>query len=383
MNTINCNSESTIGDCGCSSYSGNYYPSLAKTAADCVNQGKYPIPFSVGTNTYDYTKDCYDNIKVCYECYEIADCLDYNNFPSGYCFTPNTTTTSTTTTTTTTPPLIEDCLDLESDFCCFPKINYPTPENMPSYFPGSVSPIVPPNSIITAEICCLAQSPTTTTTTTTTIRPPVTTSTTTTTPLPPQPTTTSTTTTTTTPCPCSLNIFAIQICNFNAAKDDNFNVYLNNTYIGALNLNQDLQVGSIFIAGANNIHLPDQSLACPENLMNIYYFNKNLLNLKLKNVLEMRNTQTNNNKNEGVIKIIGYSNLQNYCVLDYKTYNGENGASFKFDFYYNGCCPQGCTSVTTTLNPCTTTTTTTTTTSTTTPPPKCTTATVLRFTINS
>jgi len=42
-----------------------------------------------------------------------------------------------------------------------------------------------------------------------------------------------------------------QICNSNSVIDDNFDIYLNGVYIGAVDLNFNAQVGSVFIADTN------------------------------------------------------------------------------------------------------------------------------------
>lgn len=114
--------ENTTGDCPCSSYQGFYANNLVKTPGECISIGQYAKPFSVGTDTFDYIKGCFDNFKVCYECYEIAICEDYNYYPTGYCYTPVTTTTITTTTpaiiTTPTPflcdpPIISETLSIK------------------------------------------------------------------------------------------------------------------------------------------------------------------------------------------------------------------------------------------------------------------------------
>ena len=344
MSINRCNDlESTIGDCGCSSYAGTYHSPLVKTASDCINQGRYPVPFPVGDNNYNYTQDCYNNIKTCYECYEVVDCSDYNNFPSGYCFTPSTTTT-TTTSTTTTPLAQVDCLDLQSGLCCFPELKYLSPSGLSGLFPSGI--IVGSPNGDPAYGCCVG-----TTTTTTTPRLAVTTTTTTVAPIPP-----TTTTTTTTPCPGLIDILTIQIYNDNSLKDDNFNVYLNNTYIGPLNLNQYAEVGSVFIASLNTTL---NTAGAGFGLKNVYYFNPNLINKLSINTLEMRNAQVNNNGNQGAVKIIGYKKVNNAltssCVLDSRVYNGSNGQSFTFTFNYNNCCnglPTTSTTTTTTTTTC-------------------------------
>ena len=101
-------------------------------------------------------------------------------------------------------------------------------------------------------------------------------------------------------------------------------------------------MGSVFIASLNNtMNIAGAGFACPINLMNVYYFNPSLINKLLTNTLEMRNTQVNNNNNQGIVKFIGYKKVGNTltssCVLDSRVYNGSNGQSFTFTFNYNNC----------------------------------------------
>jgi hypothetical protein len=140
---------------------------------------------------------------------------------------------------------------------------------------------------------------------------------------------------------CSDRRVVLQICNFNAAKDDNFDIYLNGTYIGAVDLSQDAQVGSVFIADTDtSVGLISSDFACPLSNMVTYHFNPNLLSGS--NVLEMRNTQTNNNGNFGTVGIRNYqisgNSLSNPCVIANLEYMGPDGASFTMNFDYTQCC---------------------------------------------
>ena len=142
---------------------------------------------------------------------------------------------------------------------------------------------------------------------------------------------------------CPDRAVVIQVCNQNSARDDNFNVFLNGTYIGFLDLSQNDQVGSIMIATTNtNANVLVGDFACPLTLMQTYRFNPSLL-LFGPNTLEMRNAQVNNNGNAGTVSIRNYevidNDLINPCVIADLTYSGTNGASFTMVFNYTACCP--------------------------------------------
>ena len=85
----------------------------------------------------------------------------------------------------------------------------------------------------------------------------------------PTPTPTTTTTPTRTPRPdCPDRRVVIQVCNSNSQIDDNFDVYLNGSYIGYLDLDSNSQVGSIFIGDADtNITVTQPDFTCPLNNM--------------------------------------------------------------------------------------------------------------------
>ena len=142
---------------------------------------------------------------------------------------------------------------------------------------------------------------------------------------------------------CPDRILVFQVCNSNSARDDNFDVYLNNNYIGALDLNSNTQAGSIFIASSNGtINVTSSDFVCPLNLMVTYHFDANFV-VGGANTLELRNTQSNNNGNYGTIGLRNYlltgSSLTNPCVVDNLVYSGTTGSSFSLTFNYTECCP--------------------------------------------
>ena len=142
---------------------------------------------------------------------------------------------------------------------------------------------------------------------------------------------------------CNDRRVVFQICNSNAALDDNFDIYLNDTYIGAVDLSTNAQVGSVFIADTNTaVELSSSDFVCPLSGMVTYHFNPSVL--LPSNVLEMRNTQNNNNGNFGQIGVRNYSlsgtSLSNPCVITDLEYSGASGESFTFNFDYTQCCAE-------------------------------------------
>ncbi len=142
---------------------------------------------------------------------------------------------------------------------------------------------------------------------------------------------------------CPDRTLVFQVCNSNAITDDNFDVYLNNNYIGALDLNGMAQNGSVFLAtlnGAANIVSSD--FVCPLNNMVTYTFDPAFV-VGGANTLELRNTQDNGFGNFGSIGLRNYltsgNNLSSPCVVADLTYSGGAGVSFTFNFNYTDCCP--------------------------------------------
>ena len=142
---------------------------------------------------------------------------------------------------------------------------------------------------------------------------------------------------------CTDRRVVFQICNSNSALDDNFDIYLNDTYIGAVDLSTNAQVGSVFIADTNTaVELGSSDFVCPLSGMVTYHFNPSIL--LASNVLEMRNTQNNGNGNFGQIGVRNYSisgtTLSSPCVITDLEYSGPSGDSFTFNFNYTQCCAE-------------------------------------------
>jgi hypothetical protein len=143
---------------------------------------------------------------------------------------------------------------------------------------------------------------------------------------------------------CPDRALVFQVCNSNSAKDDNFEIYLNNNYIGYLDLSQNAQVGGLFIATTNeNANVVSGDFACPLTLMETYRFDPSFL-VYGTNILEMRNARNNGNGNLGTISVRNYlidgNNLSSPCVvadIDFGYF--ESGESTTLSFEYTACCP--------------------------------------------
>jgi hypothetical protein len=176
--------------------------------------------------------------------------------------------------------------------------------------------------------------------------------------LPPTPTPTPTpiisTPTLTTPTPTLTNpsitptpdgcdrVMVFSICNANAAKDDNFEIYLNDHLIGVADLSIDDLIGSVFIANNNpNLIITEPDFACPLSKMVKYNFDPSFV-IEGTNTVKMKNIQLNNNGNWGILGIRNYSlngtNLTSPCYINNLNYAGGTGEDFNFTFEYNQCC---------------------------------------------
>ena len=147
-------------------------------------------------------------------------------------------------------------------------------------------------------------------------------------------------------CPNRRVVF--QICNENSAIDDNFDIFLNGTFIGAVDLNSNAQVGSVFIADTNpSLTISASDFACPLGGMVQYNFAPSLL--LPSNTIQMINTQSNGNGNAGTIGIRNYNivtdsttgqqTLADPCVIADLNYSPANGQNWTVTFDYTACCP--------------------------------------------
>lgn len=140
-------------------------------------------------------------------------------------------------------------------------------------------------------------------------------------------------------CPDRRIVF--QICNSNSVTDDNFDIILNGTLIGSVDLSQNAQVGSVFIADLNPaITIAGSDFVCP--IANMVQYNFDPALLQATNTIDMINTQNNNTGNAGTIGIRNYSlsglSLSNPCVVDNITYGMPSGQNGSFTFNYTQCC---------------------------------------------
>ena len=134
----------------------------------------------------------------------------------------------------------------------------------------------------------------------------------------------------------------IQVCNANSITDDNFQVYLNDTYIGFLNLEANAQVGSVFIFD-ERASIEQADFACPIEGMVVYRVDASLL--KASNTLRMQNAKMNFAANFGTVQLRNYllnsnGGLVSPCTIVDLEYEGDDGASFEFSFAYEACCAE-------------------------------------------
>lgn len=142
---------------------------------------------------------------------------------------------------------------------------------------------------------------------------------------------------------CTDRVLVIQICNDNSVTDDNFDIYLNGTKIGDVDLNADAQIGSLFIASSNtDLTITDPDFVCELDDMVVHRFNPDLL-YSGTNTLYLKNTQDNGSANAFTIGVRNYevsgNNLINACNIKDMSFNGGFGANFFRTFSYTQCCP--------------------------------------------
>ena len=142
---------------------------------------------------------------------------------------------------------------------------------------------------------------------------------------------------------CPDRALVFQVCNSNSAKDDNFDMYLNDNFIGYLDLSQNAQVGGLFIATTNaSANVTSGDFPCPIPLMETNRFDPSFI-VYGTNILEMRNVRNNGNGNLVTFSVRNYlvdgDNLNSPCVVDNMEFSGSSGSSFTLSFDYTACCP--------------------------------------------
>lgn len=160
------------------------------------------------------------------------------------------------------------------------------------------------------------------------------------------PTTTPPTTPTSTPS-CFGRVLVIQICNSNAATDDNFDVTLNGYSIGSLDLSiNGIQNGSTFIGSVTSLMVNDgnSGFACPSTYLSAYYFDSSIVDLTGTNTLTITDTQNNNNSNFGTVEaqmmvVSGDQLIASDCGLALSdAYVGNYPLSQTYTFSVFDCC---------------------------------------------
>ena len=143
-------------------------------------------------------------------------------------------------------------------------------------------------------------------------------------------------------CCSSLSAYAFFICNSNAAKDDDFEIYLNGVSVGSAILGQNDYIGSVLFgapSSQNTISFLESPFICPLNKMVNYYFNANTFQTG-SNTLSMINRVQNNNGNAGnlVLSLFemcsGTENTEvtNSEIIEIFSYIGSTGQDFSFTF---------------------------------------------------
>jgi hypothetical protein len=141
---------------------------------------------------------------------------------------------------------------------------------------------------------------------------------------------------------CPDRELVFQVCNSNKAKDDNFDVYLNGEFIGKLDLAEDDDIGSVFIASLDpDLVITDPDFSCPISKMKVFRFSPSIVRFG-ENILEMKNTQNNRNGNHGSIEIRNYLKkgvkLVDPCRVTDLAYEMSSGSDFTIRFNYTRCC---------------------------------------------
>jgi hypothetical protein len=145
---------------------------------------------------------------------------------------------------------------------------------------------------------------------------------------------------------CPDKTFVLQVCNSNSSRDDNFDVFLNGTYIGALDLNQNAQIGSVFIGTTDpNVQIGVGDFTCPLSGMVTYRFDPSIL-LGGTNTIFMQNTQNNGNNNAGTFEVRNYETDPNDpnslvlpCAIADVSWSFSSGQDKTITFEYTECCP--------------------------------------------
>ena len=138
-------------------------------------------------------------------------------------------------------------------------------------------------------------------------------------------------------------VLVFEICNSNAARDDNFEAILNGHDIGSAIIQYDNYVATMFVGTTDyNVHVLDGQLDtdCPASLTTIHKFDFDIPIYNGLNTLDFNNIQMNYDGNYGVIAIRTFKinpdgSLSDPIVVDDLEYSGGDGASFHYTFTLN------------------------------------------------
>lgn len=140
---------------------------------------------------------------------------------------------------------------------------------------------------------------------------------------------------------CPDRVLVFQVCNSNGVRDDLFNVFVNGTSIGRLDLTRNEYISTIFVGTNEKVEILEKDFICPLELAEIIYFNSSLVH-KGTNTIELRNVRTVSD-NKGTIGVRNYEvtsrGLTNPCRIADIEFKGGHGASFHKSFIYEQCCP--------------------------------------------
>jgi hypothetical protein len=141
---------------------------------------------------------------------------------------------------------------------------------------------------------------------------------------------------------CPDRELVFQVCNANRAKDDYFEVFLNDGSIGFLDLGSNDLVGSVFIASNKKKYdIKEPDFICPMAKMKVYYFDSDLVKFG-ENKIYLKNLKKNNNGNRGTISVRNYKIVDNTlispCMISDMDFGGADGESFESVFILTECC---------------------------------------------
>ena len=141
---------------------------------------------------------------------------------------------------------------------------------------------------------------------------------------------------------CPDRVLVFQVCNSNEDRDDLFEVFVNGSSIGTLDLTSDDPVSTIFIGTTGPVTILEKDFVCPLEFAEIKYFNSSFVR-KGHNIIELRNLRSVENGNKGTIGVRNYevtpAGITNPCRVADILFHGSSGDTFNKSFVYEECCP--------------------------------------------